>query len=369
MRSKISFSRKLFFLALIFGIWAAYTVQQLLPLRPVWNLGVGLIAAVLLYLGFMLLIRVARKTVAYMNQTLDNVPSDILLGGTAGLFMGILVGVLSTFPLSLLDGIGDFLTLGVFCLSGFLGVTIGVRRAPDFIKLLPHSTAIAEDVKDKLISPKVLDTSAIIDGRIYDVCLSHFLEGQLIVPTFVIEELQHIADSSDNIRRNKGRRGLELLSKMQKHTGIKIDIIEANIPEEKDVDNKLLRLCKQINACIITNDYNLNKVAELQGIKVLNINELTNAVKVIVYPGETMHITIIKEGKEAGQGVGYLEDGTMVVVEDAHHEIGNELEVMVTSVFQTAAGRMIFTRKVREENGSSSVNHVFQEVQEVKLYG
>ncbi|MGS0765785.1 PIN domain-containing protein [Syntrophomonas curvata] len=367
MRSEISFSGRLFLLALIFGIWAAYTVQQLLPLKPLWNLGLGIIAAVLFYLGFALLVRLARKAVAYMNRTLDSVPSDILLGGMAGLFMGILVGVLSTFPLSLLDGVGDFLTLGVFCLSGFLGATIGARRAPDFIKLFPHST-ITEEASEALISPKVLDTSAIIDGRIYDVCLSHFLEGQLIVPTFVIEELQHIADSSDNIRRNKGRRGLELLSKMQKHTGIKIDIIEANIPEEKDVDNKLLRLCKQINACIITNDYNLNKVAELQGIKVLNINELTNAVKVIVYPGETMHISIIKEGKEAGQGVGYLEDGTMVVVEDAHHEIGNELEVMVTSVFQTAAGRMIFTRKVREEN-SSSVNHVFQEVQEVKLYG
>lgn len=367
MCRKIKFSSKLFLLALIFGIWAAYTVQQLLPLKPLWNLGWGLIAAAVFYLGLILLGKLARKAADYINRTLDSIPSDILLGGMAGLFMGILVGVLSTFPLSLLDGIGDVLTLGIFCLSGLLGATIGARRAPDFIKLWPHS-AVTEETDANLISPKVLDTSAIIDGRIYDVCLSHFLEGQLIVPTFVIEELQHIADSSDNIRRNKGRRGLELLSKMQKHTGIKIDIIEANIPEEKDVDNKLLRLCKQINACIITNDYNLNKVAELQGIKVLNINELTNAVKVIVYPGENMHIAIIKEGKEAGQGVGYLEDGTMVVVEDAHHEIGNELEVTVTSVFQTAAGRMIFTRKVREENGGS-VNQVFQEVQEVKLYG
>ncbi|MGB4304217.1 MAG: TRAM domain-containing protein, partial [Syntrophomonadaceae bacterium] len=198
-----------------------------------------------------------------------------------------------------------------------------------------------------------------------------FLEGCLIVPTFVIEELQHIADSSDNIRRNKGRRGLELLSKMQKHSSIKIDIMDVTDPailEEREVDAKLIRLCKQLQASIITNDYNLNKVAELQGITVLNINELTNAVKMIVYPGETMHVTVIKEGKENGQGVGYLEDGTMVVVEDAQHQIGRDLEVMVTSVFQTAAGRMIFTRKVKEEAHYNN-EHSLHDVSEVNMYG
>ncbi len=368
MHTKFKFSKRLVFLALIFGFWAAYTVQPFLSLGSLWNLTLGIVAAVFFYLGSVLIINLARKSIASLNQSLDAVPTETLIGGTSGLFLGVLVGVLSTFPLSLLDGVGDFLTLGVFFFSGFLGVKIGVRRAPDLIKLLPRSTMSKKKADNHLIAPKVLDTSAIIDGRIYDVCLSNFLEGQLVVPTFVIEELQHIADSSDNIRRNKGRRGLDLLSKMQKHSNIKIDIIETNIPEEKDVDSKLLRLCKQINACIITNDYNLNKVAELQGIKVLNINELTNAVKVIVYPGETMHIAIIKEGKEAGQGIGYLEDGTMVVVEDAYHEIGNDLEVMVTSVFQTAAGRMIFTRKAREEV-PSSVNQHFQESQEVKVYG
>lgn len=368
MHTKFIFSKKLFFLALIFGLWAAYTVRPFLSLGSLWNVTLGLVAAVFFYLVSALTLNLVRRSIFSLNQSLDAVPTEALLGGTSGLLLGVLVGVLSTFPLSLLDGIGEFLTLGVFFFCGFLGLKVGVRRAPDLLKLLPQSIISKKPTDNYLIAPKVLDTSAIIDGRIYDVCLSNFLEGQLVVPTFVIEELQHIADSSDNIRRNKGRRGLELLSKMQKHSSVKIDIIEANIPEEKDVDNKLLRLCKQINACIITNDYNLNKVAELQGIKVLNINELTNAVKVIVYPGETMHIAIIKEGKEAGQGVGYLEDGTMVVVEDAYHEIGNDLEVMVTSVFQTAAGRMIFTRKVREEV-SSSVNQHFQESQEVKIYG
>ncbi|MDD2586021.1 MAG: PIN domain-containing protein, partial [Syntrophomonadaceae bacterium] len=254
---------------------------------------------------------------------------------------------------------------------GYLGAKAGSRRAADFIKLIPGTEQESESEKEVRVvgaKGKVLDTSAIIDGRIYDVCLSNFIEGPLVVPTFVIEELQHIADSSDNLRRTKGRRGLELLSKMQKHSRIEIDIIEANIPEEKDVDGKLICLCKQINAAIITNDYNLNKVAELQGITVLNINELTNAVKVIVYPGETMHISIIKEGKEPGQGVGYLEDGTMVVAEDAYSDIGHDLEVMVTSVFQTAAGRMIFTRKIKEES-HSSINQPLPDVQEVKLYG
>ncbi|HPT68543.1 MAG TPA: TRAM domain-containing protein, partial [Syntrophomonas sp.] len=197
-----------------------------------------------------------------------------------------------------------------------------------------------------------------------------FLEGNLLVPLFVVEELQHIADSSDNLRRAKGRRGLELLSKMNQHSDIKIDIIETDIPEEKEVDMKLIRLCKQINASIITNDYNLNKVAELQGITVLNINELTNAVKVVVYPGETMSISVLKAGREPGQGVGYLEDGTMVVVEDAQHELGNNLEVLVTSVFQTAAGRMIFTRKIKEEETSlDSITLPNVKTQEVNLYG
>lgn len=367
MHTKFKFSQQLFFLALIFGIGAAYTVRSFLSLEWQWILTLGLIGVVLFYLTGFGLANLGRRSMVYLNQSLDAIPAEVLLGGSSGLFLGVVVGVLSTFPLSRVDGIGGVLTLGVFCFSGFLGLKIGIRCTPDLLKLLP-SASIGKKADNPVIAPKVLDTSAIIDGRIYDVCLSSFLEGQLVVPTFVIEELQHIADSSDNIRRNKGRRGLELLSKMQKHSSIKIDIIEANIPEEKDVDSKLLRLCKQINACIITNDYNLNKVAELQGIKVLNINELTNAVKVIVYPGETMHIAIIKEGKEAGQGVGYLEDGTMVVVEDAHHEIGSELEVMVTSVFQTAAGRMIFTRKVREEV-PDSVNQHFQETQEVKIYG
>jgi uncharacterized protein YacL len=272
----------------------------------------------------------------------------------------------------MIRGPGVYLTIFSFALCCFMGVIIGSRKAVEVSRLFPSNQyEPRESEGDVSGNYKVLDTSAIIDGRIYDVCQSKFLEGRLVVPVFVIEELQHIADSNDNLRRNKGRRGLELLSKMQKNPDIKIDIIEGNIPEEKEVDLKLVRLCKQIGASIITNDYNLNKVAELQGIRVLNINELTNAVKVVVYPGETMYINILKEGKEPGQGVGYLEDGTMVVVEEAQDELGNNMEVLVTSVFQTAAGRMIFSRKLKEENNLSITKPNLKSVpiQEVNMYG
>lgn len=359
-------------LALIFGVWASYIANLFLPPNPNWRIAAGMLTAVILYFVMIFLVKMARKGIMRFNRLLDFTSIEIVLGGVAGLMVGVLLGLFCTYPLSMIRGVGSYLILIVFLLCGYLGLRIGTHRAADIWKIIPGTAA--EEYPSEASAPsnyKVLDTSAIIDGRIYDVCLSRFLEGTLLVPVFVIEELQHIADSSDNLRRNKGRRGLELLSKMNKHSEIKIDIIEASIPEEKEVDMKLIRLCKQINASIITNDYNLNKVAELQGIPVLNINELTNAVKVVVYPGETMQINVLKEGKEPGQGVGYLEDGTMVVVEDAQHELGNTLEVVVTSVFQTAAGRMIFTRKMKEENAQGLNNHGLQTVkmQEVNLYG
>ncbi len=369
MYNKFKISKSLLIFALIFGIWVVYASDIYLLLNGAWKLVLGAAAFLIFYIlsdrGIVLL----KKSVNKFNQFLDNTSIEILLGGTAGLIVGILVGVLSSYPLSMIHGAGSYLTIGIFFLSVYIGLKIGTRRAFDVFKMFPVGTDKGKkDIPDSGANYKVIDTSAIIDGRVYDVCLSNFLEGSLIVPTFVIEELQHIADSSDNIRRNKGRRGLELLSKMQKNSNIKIDIIETNIHKEKEVDAKLIRLCKELKASIITNDYNLNKVAELQGITVLNFNELANAVKVIVYPGETMHINIIKEGKETGQGVGYLDDGTMVVVEDAYNEIGHDLEVMVTSVFQTAAGRMIFTRKLREEK-QRGIKDSLQDVQEVNFYG
>jgi len=368
MNKKIKISRTLLIPAIIIGIWTGYYSGIWLKDDLIWQIGLGSAIAVLLYLAGVLVVKRVRAMLTYLDRALDRIAVESLVGGLAGLFFGVIVAGLSSYPLSQMQGPFSYVTIMVLLGAVFFGTRVGARRAGEFLRLLPSRIQPAEPEHLMPGHKKVLDTSAIIDGRIYDVCQSNFLQGPLIVPTFVIEELQHIADSSDHIRRSKGRRGLELLSKMQKHSEIEIDIIEANIPEEKEVDAKLVKLCKQINASIITNDYNLNKVSELQGIKVLNINQLANAVKVMVYPGENMHVNIIKEGKENGQGVGYLEDGTMIVVENAGEDIGTELEVTVTSVFQTAAGRMIFTRKLKEE-AVSSINHVFRDTQEVNLYG
>ncbi|MDH5203707.1 MAG: TRAM domain-containing protein, partial [Nitrospirota bacterium] len=195
---------------------------------------------------------------------------------------------------------------------------------------------------------KILDTSVIIDGRISDVCESGFLEGVFIIPQFILQELQHIADSADSTKRARGRRGLDILHKIQKMSNITVKIIDEDFPKIKEVDSKLVALARLLNAKVITNDFNLNKVAELQGVSVLNINELANALKPVVLPGETMQIFILKEGKEYNQGVAYLDDGTMVVVENGRRLIGKNAEVTVTSVLQTTAGRMIFS-KLKEE--------------------
>jgi uncharacterized protein YacL len=198
---------------------------------------------------------------------------------------------------------------------------------------------------------KILDTSVIIDGRIADICHTGFVEGTLLVPAFVLQELQRVADSSDMLKRNRGRRGLDTLSALQRMPGIKIRITQADVPEVVAVDEKLLRLAQRLGAQLLTNDINLNKIASLQGVAVLNINDLSNSVKAVVLPGEEMQVKIIKEGKEQGQGVGYLDDGTMVVVENGRPLVNQRLAVVVTSVLQTTAGRMVFARIKNSENG------------------
>jgi len=189
-----------------------------------------------------------------------------------------------------------------------------------------------------------LDTSVIIDGRIADICKTGFVEGPLIIPQFVLEELQHIADSSDTLKRNRGRRGLDILNKIQKELDIEVIIYDKKIDDVEEVDSKLLKLAQMLKGKIITNDFNLNKVAEVQGIEVLNVNELANAVKPIVLPGEEMVVHVIKDGKEFNQGLAYLDDGTMIVVEGGKQYIGEKIDVIVTSVLQTSAGRMIFAK-------------------------
>lgn len=231
--------------------------------------------------------------------------------------------------------------------SAYLGFSLALNKEKliaDFLFAQSKNLSNNYNEKTDLSANKILDTSVIIDGRIADICKTGFVEGSLIIPEFILEELRHIADSSDVLKRNRGRRGLDILKQMQKDDGINVEIINKDFEEIVEVDSKLVKLAKIMSGIIVTNDYNLNKVADLQGVRVLNINELANAVKPVVLPGEEMDVRVIKEGKEDGQGIGYLDDGTMIVVDEGIKYIGEEVSVLVTSILQTAAGRMIFAK-------------------------
>jgi len=261
-----------------------------------------------------------------------------LIGGVVGLFGARMVwGALDG-----LDIIGEhFVHALVVVFLGYMGIVIGGQKGEWFE---PARIIAAFRDSSRLHQYKVLDTSVIIDGRIADICETGFLEGTLVVPQFVLRELQQVADSSDSLKRNRGRRGLDILQKMQKMTNVAVQIVETDFPEIREVDLKLIELARKLGGKIVTNDFNLNKVAQLRGVNVLNINELANSLKPVVLPGELMKVFIIKEGKEQGQGVGYLDDGTMVVVDQARKALGKTIEVSVTSVLQTTAGKMIFCR-------------------------
>lgn len=237
----------------------------------------------------------------------------------------------------------------------YLGMIIAIRGRDEFNLIIPYVKFSRHDQVQEFI---LLDTSVIIDGRIADLCQTKFIEGRLIIPRFVLRELQQIADSSDALKRNRGRRGLDILNKIQKQSRIDVKIHDEDFPEIPEVDAKLVKLAKVLQAKIFTNDYNLNKVAELQGVTVLNVNELANALKPIVLPGEILEVKIIKEGKEFNQGVAYLDDGTMVVVEDGRKLIGQTLQVIVTSILQTSAGRMIFAKT--ENNHKQEKQHFWK---------
>ena len=261
-----------------------------------------------------------------------------LIGGVVGLFGARMVwGALDG-----LDIIGEhFVHALVVVFLGYMGIVIGGQKGEWFE---PARIIAAFRDSSRLHQYKVLDTSVIIDGRIADICETGFLEGTLVVPQFVLRELQQVADSSDSLKRNRGRRGLDILQKMQKMTNVAVQIVETDFPEIREVDLKLIELARQTSSKILTNDFNLNKVAQLRGVEVLNINELANSLKPVVLPGESMKIFILKEGKEPNQGVGYLDDGTMVVVDNAKRLIGKTVDVVITSVLQTTAGKMFFGR-------------------------
>lgn len=266
----------------------------------------------------------------------------------AGLVFGLVISAL-LFPLMVnFQGHARWIPAVIMMLLGMIGYRVGAAKRQeiyDFFMTRHRGREGIEAMDSQLLHEhKILDTSVIIDGRIADICKTGFVEGTLVIPEFVLEELQHIADSSDLLKRNRGRRGLDILNKIQKELDVKVLIYEGDFEDISEVDSKLVKLAKVLQGKVVTNDFNLNKVCELQGVPVLNINDLANAVKPVVLPGEEIFVQVIKDGKEHGQGVAYLDDGTMIVVEGGRDHIGSMIEVLVTSVLQTSAGRMIFAK-------------------------
>jgi len=276
---------------------------------------------------------------------IQKAPTQNIVAATIGLVIGLIIANLLAYSLSFIPIIGPYLPIVLSIILGLIGISVGLNKKDEIINFFGYFKNINKIRKREnksSSSEKILDTSVIIDGRILDICQTGFLEGELIIPRFVLSELQHIADSSDSLKRNRGRRGLDILNKMMKINKNKIKIVGKDYKEVKEVDAKIIKLAKDINAKVITNDYNLNKIAQLEGVPVLNINDLSNALKAVILPGEEISTQIIKAGKEPEQGVAYLDDGTMIVIEDGNRYIGKRVNILVTSILQTPAGRMIF---------------------------
>jgi uncharacterized protein YacL len=316
--------------------------------KPYFYVGNGIIAA---GIGFLLapwIMNLSLKVTRWFEARLHKMPTNDLVGGAIGLIIGLLISTLFSSVLSQVPLFGPFLSILLSLFLGYLGISLGTKRKDDIFSVFTILPRFGKDKGNKAepkgAAFKILDTSVIIDGRIADIIKSGFIEGILLIPGFVLEELRHIADSSDLLKRNRGRRGLDILNQISKESDIKVQIYEQDFDDIAEVDSKLVRLAQVLGAQVLTNDYNLNKVAELQGVKVLNINELANAVKPVVLPGEEMVVQVIKDGKEVGQGVAYLDDGTMIVVDGGKKFIGQTIGILVTSVLQTAAGRMIFAK-------------------------
>jgi uncharacterized protein YacL len=345
---------------LTLAIVGAYYGTQLAELLG-YNAIIGAVALGLVgaLLGYLIAPYVTTRPAHYLRTSLSKLSMTTLLVGLIGLIVGLIIAALTAYPLSLLPfPFGELLPFLSVLIFGYFGVILFVVRQNDILNgwhsIFPgHSHDKALDNVEQAAAngePEapsrviLLDTSVIIDGRIADIAHTGFLNDALLIPRFVLNELQYIADSADSLRRQRGRRGMEVLSQLQKDPNIEVRISDIDVEGMREVDDKLVVLARQLRCPILTNDYNLNRIAELQGVKVLNVNELANAVKSVFLPGEAFSIHIIQEGREVGQGVAYLDDGTMVVVEDGRDHIGKQADVIVTKVLQTAAGRMIFAR-------------------------
>ena len=332
------------------------------------------------------LINKLRTFTSFVEKQLSKMPINDVIAGAVGLAVGLIIANLLGNAFARIPIVGDYIPIIFSIVIGYLGVRITIKKRkelaglfdfiPNAIKDVLHSREVVKETSDAADATpaetqpaaqepppaekakvnlvklqehrdknyKMLDTNVIIDGRIADICKTGFLEGTLLIPVFVLEELQHIADSSDTLRRVRGRRGLDVLQKIRTDSGLEVEIMNVDFDDIQEVDSKLVRLAQKLGGKIITNDFNLNKVAQLRGVAVLNINDLSNAVKPVVIPGETMRVQVVKDGKEPGQGVAYLDDGTMIVIENGHRYLSRTISVEVTSALQTSAGRMIFAK-------------------------
>jgi len=304
--------------------------------------------------GLVLTPYLTTRPIRALRALLGRLAAETLFSGLIGLVIGLLTAALLAFPLSLLPTpFGKVLPLIGVLLFGYFGVAVFTTRQADIANILSGLTSRREEGTSTggALSTRtiLLDTSVIIDGRVADIAKTGFLPGTLLIPRFVLNELQYIADSPDSLRRQRGRRGMEVLAELQKASAVVVRISDVDVEGVREVDDKLVILARQMKCPILTNDFNLNRIAELQGVLILNINELANAVKSVLLPGELMSVNVIQEGKEVNQGVGYLEDGTMVVVENGNKYLNKEITVTVTKVLQTAAGRMIFARPEGKE--------------------
>ncbi|CUH97743.1 putative PIN and TRAM-domain containing protein YacL [Propionispora sp. 2/2-37] len=325
----------------------------------------GFVFGVIGYLLAPFIIRYLWTVIDWVETRLNKMPVYDVLAGSIGMAIGLILSNLLGSAFLHIPYVGSYVPGILSIILGYLGINIAIRKRGEFVGMLEALPWIGREKegRDKEKSRekgpaapeyqyKILDTSVIIDGRIADICQSGFIEGTLLIPGFVLEELQHIADSSDLLKRNRGRRGLDILNRIQKELGMYVQISNRDFEDISEVDSKLVKLAQVLQGKIVTNDYNLNKVAEIQGVPVLNINELSNAVKPVVLPGEEMVVHVVKDGKEFGQGVAYLDDGTMIVVDGGKKHMGETIGVMVTSVLQTAAGRMIFAKPKLIERGA-----------------
>lgn len=339
-------------ISIIFGV-ITYIIANLLYVNNIFNTGrlpayVTIIVSVVFAIIFYIFLSsffttIILKLMSQVEERLSKMNIRELIVSSLGVLIGLVIANLIGLAVSKYGVLGTVIVTLLNVVFGFLGFRVAQSKKEEVGALsLSGKQSSKTDVSGK---PKILDTSVIIDSRILDIMETGFIEGKVIIPSFVLDELRHIADSSDSLKRNRGRRGLDVLNSIQKQLKVPVETVDWDQKDQAEVDVKLLKMAKKLNGCVVTNDFNLNKVADFQGVKVLNINELANAIKPVALPGEDMTVTVIKEGKEEGQGIGYLIDGTMIVVEGGDKFIGETLDVYVTSALQTAAGRMIFTKK------------------------